>query len=300
MKVKRKSYEDYQLDNKSPEELEALAEKVDARLFGEQVDESVLDLVHISELEDQAQELIDNWGKMQGISSGIKSIDYNTRGFVGGELIILAGETSHGKTALGVNIAVNVARQGKPVLFITLEITPVQLTARVGKVAGTKDLINLPIFLQKKDELGWKDIDALMAVAKENGVELVVIDHLHYFTREVDKVAEDLGRITKEFKKNAIRHNIPIILISHVRKKEGSRKPEMSNDALRGSSLIAQDADIVMFVHKPLEDRIMVKTTKNRNRGYDFVNDTVTLEFKDGAVIRDLEEVFVDPFSGNK
>lgn len=300
MQLSRKSYEDYQLENKSPEELAELAEKIDTRLFGRAEDPDKLDLVHVAELEDEAKALIDNWGKMQGISSGIKSIDYNTRGLVGGELIIIAGETSHGKTALGVNIAVNVAKQNKPVLFVTLEITQAQLTARIGKITGIASLVELPVFMQKKDELNWHDIDALLEIAKENGVELVVIDHLHYFTREVDKVAEDLGRITKEFKKNAIRHNIPIILISHVRKKDGSTKPELSNDALRGSSLIAQDADIVMFVHKTADDRIIVKTTKNRNRGFDFANDTVELEFIDGAEIKDLAAVFEDPFEDNK
>lgn len=300
MRIKRKSYEDYQLENKSPEELAELSEKIDTRLFGAPQDADKLDLVHVAELEGEAKALVDNWGKMQGISSGIKSIDYNTRGLVGGELIIIAGETSHGKTALGVNLAVNVAKQGKPVLFVTLEITQAQLTARIIKASNSADLTKLPIFMQKKDELNWHDIDALLEIAKENGVELVVIDHLHYFTREVDKVSEDLGRITKEFKKNAIRHNIPIVLISHVRKKEGSKKPDLTNDALRGSSLIAQDADIVMFVHKMADDRVIVKTTKNRNRGFDYMNDTVELAFIDGAIIKDLDEVYEDPFGSEK
>jgi replicative DNA helicase len=283
-----------------PDKLKKIAETADTKLFGELQDPEKLDMVHVSELAEEAKVLIKNWGKMQGISSGLKAVDYNTRGFVGGELIILAGETSHGKTALGVNMAVNVAKQGKPVLFVSLEITQVQLTARIGKIVGEDALLNLPIFMQKKDELNWRDIDGIISVAKENGVELVIIDHLHYFTREVDKISEDLGRITKEFKKNANRHNIPIVLISHVRKKEGNKMPELSNDALRGSSLIAQDADIVLFVHKVADDRLIVKTTKNRNRGYDFENDTVNLEFIDGALIKDVTGVVNDPFTDNK
>lgn len=297
---RKKTYLEFQIEQKSPEELKELSEKIDNRLFGEQqADPTTVELVAVGELADEAQELVKNWGKMQGLSTGIRGVDHNLRGLVGGELIIIAGETSNGKTALGVNIATNVAKAGSPVLFVTLEITAVQLTARIAKIINDeKKLVQLPVLMQKQDELNWRDIDKLIKEAKENGVKLVIIDHLHYFTREVDRMAEDLGRITKEFKKNAIRHNIPIILISHVRKKDSLKKPELSNDALRGSSLIAQDADAVMFVHKVGPDKVMVKMTKNRNRGYDFDNDTVTLDFVDGAVIKDPK--FKDPFEEQK
>jgi replicative DNA helicase len=298
----RKGYLQYQLDQKTPEELKELSAEIDDRIFGEQVlDNTKTELIAVGELADEAKELVKNWGKMQGLSTGIKGVDYNMRGLVGGELIIIAGETSNGKTALGVNIAANVAMQGNPVLFVTLEITQAQLAARVAKLLPDDDaLLQLPLLMQKQDELDWRDIDELIAVAIEEGIKLVVIDHLHYFTREVDKLAEDLGRITKQFKKNAIRHKIPVVLISHVRKKEAIKTPELSNDALRGSSLIAQDADVVLFVHKVSDDRVIVKTTKNRNRGYNFENDTVELEFTEGAVLKDVKEVFDDPFGSEK
>lgn len=297
-----KSWLDYQLENKKPEELKEISKKIDDKLFGEAevVDEKLTDFYAVGELAEEAKELVKHWGKMQGLSSGIKAVDYNMRGLVGGELIIIAGETSNGKTALGVNIATNVAKAGHVTLFVTLEITPVQLTARVAKILpDEQSLVKLPLIMQKADELDWRDIDKVITAAKESGVKLVVIDHLHYFTREVDKVAEDLGRITKEFKKNAIRHNIPIILISHVRKKNTMKKQDLSNDALRGSSLIAQDADVVMFVQKIAPDEVIVKTTKNRNRGYDFDNDTVRLEFIEGAILRDIKRA-QDPFADEK
>lgn len=303
MSGKKKSWLDYQIEQKPEEELHELSAKIDNRLFGIQDDDpEKFSLISVRELADEAEELAKNWGKMQGISTGLISVDYNLRGLVGGELVVLAGETSHGKTTLAVNIAANVAKQRIPVLFITLENTQAQLTARVLKVLGDNKtaLYSLPFYMQKKDELNWRSIDELVARAKDDGIRLVVIDHLHYFTREIDNVAEDLGRITKELKKNAIRHNVPIVLISHVRKKDNSKKPEMSNDALRGSSFIAQDADVVMFVHKVSDTRVAVKTTKNRNRGFDFDNDTVYLKFTDGAVLTDTEEVSDDAFEDLK
>lgn len=221
---------------------------------------------------EEAQDRYDNWGKMQGLSTGFPSIDKQTLGLVGGELIIVAGQTSRGKTLLSMNIANNVAKTGKTVLFITLEMTHAELTSRYMFVNGGA---NSPQFgevaantlFQANDELDWKDIDGLIQNAKEElNVDLVIIDHLHYFTRELQNVAEDLGRITKEFKKNAIRYNIPIILISHVRKMQ--KDEQLSGESLRGSSLIAQDADIVLLVDRDPETNAMgVMIDKNRNRG---------------------------------
>lgn len=221
---------------------------------------------------DDAEDRYKNWGKMQGISTGFPSIDKQTLGLVGGELIIVAGQTSRGKTLLSMNIANNVAKTGKTVLFVTLEMTHAELTSRYMFVNGgsrSPDFAEVAsnTLFQANDELDWKDIDGLIQNAREElGVDLVIIDHLHYFTRELQNVAEDLGRITKEFKKNAIRYDIPIILISHVRKM--GKDEQLSGESLRGSSLIAQDADIVLLVDRDPETNAMgVMVDKNRNRG---------------------------------
>jgi len=120
---------------------------------------------------------------------------------------------------------------------------------------------------QENDELDWKDIDGLIQNAKEQlDVDLVVIDHLHYFARDLKNAAEELGQITMRFKKNAIRHKLPIILISHIKKL--GKDEDLSLDALRGSSLIGQDADIVLMVNRdPETNQMGVLIDKNRNRG---------------------------------
>lgn len=219
-----------------------------------------------------AKERFENWGKMYGLSTGFPSIDKLTLGLPGGELIIVAGETSRGKTLLSMNIANHVAKYGGRVLFVTLEMTHAELTSRYMFLNGGPDTDEFEVVaantvFQANDELDWKDVDGLIANAKEQlDVDLVVVDHLHYFTRELQNVSEDLGRITKEFKKNAIRHNIPIILISHVRKM--GQGEDLNENALRGSSLIGQDADIILFVARDPETNEMgVLITKNRNRG---------------------------------
>lgn len=242
-----------------------------------------IQFVLMADFTDTAVERQKNFGKMQGISSGYQSIDAMTKGLVGGELTIIAGKTSYGKTTLAMNIANHVALAGHSVLFVTMEMTHVELTSRYMHInGGYTDNYNTVAALtafQKNDELDWKHIDGLIERAvKELGVELVVIDHLHYFTRELQNVAEDLGRITKEIKKNAIRHNIPVMLISHVRKSQDGKQTTMED--LRGSSYIAQDADIVLMVGRDFDNgKLIVTIEKNRNRGFDYKNNSVDLDF---------------------
>jgi replicative DNA helicase len=199
------------------------------------------------------------------------NIDHQTLGLVGGEMTIIAGKTSMGKTSLAMNIANNVAKQGHTVLFVTLEMTHAELTSRFMFLNGGETdeyyKVSAHIFYQKNDELNWKDIDGLIENAKKQiGAELVVIDHLHYFSREIEHVTQDIGRIAKEVKKNAIRHEVPIILISHVRKVEKGK--DATSEDLKDSAAIAQDADIVQMVGRAKDNgNMLVKIEKNRNRG---------------------------------
>jgi replicative DNA helicase len=252
------------------------------------------DLVSLLEFGDAGNKMLQNWGKMQGISSGYPSVDRLTKGFVGGELTIVAGQTSYGKTALCLNIANNVALTGKTILFVSMEMSGAQINARYQKINGGMTdayfTVAANTVLQKKDELNWKSIDALIGNAKEEmGVELVVIDHLHYFTRELEHASEDIGRIVKEIKKNCLRHNIPVLLISHIRKTNGQ---EATLEDLRGSSFIGQDADIVLMVGRDKEDMdsLFVKIEKNRNRGYDFAHNIAELEISETVITEKQEE----------
>ncbi len=250
-----------------------------------ETDEPSVSFRAAAEFEEEARELVKNWGTYQGLQTGIRAIDCLTKGLVGGELIIVAGETSHGKTLTAINMATKLAEKGNSVLFVTLEMTWPQMTARIMKTTD-KDLGSLPIIFQDKDELNWKDVDRLIGDAVKEGVQCVFVDHLHYFSRELEKVSEDLGRITKEFKKNAIRHNVPIVLISHVRKKHAGQKTAASNDELRGSSYIAQDADIVLFVNRESETKTVITITKNRNRGFNPDHASSPVEIEEGARIK--------------
>lgn len=233
------------------------------------------------------------WNKFAGLSSGLPSLDAMTLGFQAGELTVIGGATSQGKTALALNVAAHVAREHH-VLFVTLEMTQVQVGTRLKRI----DPLHFPevgyhFFFQKEDELSWRHVDGLVERAVTMaGVELVVIDHLHYFSREIQNASEDLGNITKEFKKNAIRHNIPIILISHTRKAADSHTRKTGINDLRGSSYIAQDADVVLMVERSVEGgQIAVTLEKNRNReGNIKVGETKVFAFKETKITEIVKE----------
>jgi replicative DNA helicase len=221
---------------------------------------------------DAAEERFKHWNEMHGLSTGFPSIDTLTLGLAPAELIVIAGPTSRGKTLLAMNIAANVARQGGRVLFVTLEMTHEELTSRYMFAAGGRDTndfatIAANTIFQENEKLSWKDIDGLISNAKEKlNVDLVIIDHLHYFARGLKNAAEELGEVTMAFKDNAKKYKIPIILISHIRKLQ--KDEELSGESLRGSSLIAQDSDIVLLVNRdPETNQMGVMIDKNRNRG---------------------------------
>lgn len=251
-------------------------------------------LESMADFTDEAIEIAKNWGKFQGLSSGYPSLDRLTKGFVGGEVTVVAAKTSVGKTALAVNIANNMAQNDVPVLFVTLEMTKPQLTSRFIYLNGedTEEYYKAAslVSFQKTDELNWQSVDGLIGNFCEQFAEgFVVIDHLHYFTRELEKVSEDLGRLTKEFTKNAKRHNVPILLISHVRKASG----EITMEDLRGSSYIAQDTDVVLLCGRSEDGtKLGVKLAKNRNRGHDYTNDEIELRYDKTRIT----ELVNDPF----
>lgn len=250
-----------------------------------------LEFEMLADYHDEIEFRMKNWGKIMGLHTGNWVLDRMTMGLAPGELIIIGGATSNGKTVLSMNIAANVAKQGKSVLFVTLEMTHGEAGVRFRKILGEEqyDKCGATIFFQKNDELSWHSIDGLIRKAKEEAdCELVVIDHLHYFTREIQNIADELGNITKELKKNAIRHQLPIILISHTRKAPDSHTRKTGINDLRGSSYIAQDADIVLMVERNLKEfpnDIIVTLEKNRNRYGCKVGTSYHFEFRELKVI---------------
>ncbi len=232
--------------------------------------------VAIQDYIEEAKEIKQHAGQVQGLSTGFKGTDDMTLGMTAGELIIVSGPPSAGKTQLATHWAYYTAKLKHKVLFVTMEMTKPQMTERFMGAADT-DLSELDhgiIEYQKEDELASVDINYLVADAVKDGTELVVIDHLQYFSDDSDEnEARQLGRICKDFKMAAVRYKVPVILIVHITKLKDGKKPT-GND-LRGSSLIRQHADQLILVYrderpnasKDEANTVEVTNWKNRLRG---------------------------------
>lgn len=268
------------INDMKPSDREEIAEA----LLDAQIDE-----IPLKEIEGEPISLAEEWeeiekhdkefGKLVGLSTGYVVLDDMTMGLAPGELTIVAAPTSVGKTLLCLNIAANLAMKGHAVGFITLEMTRPEIGSRLMRIMGEQKGEISNIIVNKSDRMSWRSVETFLKKAIEYGdIEVLFIDHLHYFARSMDNQAEELGLITQEFKHLAIKYNIPIVLISHTRKTDnmGKERAATMND-LRGSSFIAQDADIVLMLNRVWQNDddsgtivdptgVRVSLEKNRNR----------------------------------
>lgn len=252
------------------------------------------EIEHIGDSVDAAVKRMQHGDQLVGVSSGYPSIDKLTKGFAPGELIIVMGHTSHGKSQLIQNISDKVANRGEAVLIISLEMTKAENTGRLIKLAGggetaVSHVMKLPIIYPKSNEVKASDIDRLVQTAVSENVKLVVIDHLHYFSRSIEHSTAEIGRLVNSFKQVAVKHDVPIILVSHIVKLPQKTAPGIEH--LRDSSFIGQDADIILSVWRNENEpqQMLVKILKNRNRGFDPARATTNLYIQDG--IRLLERI---------
>lgn len=234
------------------------------------------EVAYLVEFEEEAMEYIKNAHKYMGVSTGYSGIDERLGSLLPGELLTIGGDTGHGKSLLAMNIAQNVyAKEQKPVLMVNLELTRAQAVQRFYEMTPEHDYAG--IMIQRASAVSYRDIDVLMQRAKDEGACLVVIDHLHFFSRSADNEPRELSRITKHFKECAVQHNLPVILLSHVTPtrimaQDGTvkkvYKPSLHN--LKGSSSIEQDSDMVGFVFRnDGEAKLEFYLKKNRSRPLD-------------------------------
>lgn len=223
-----------------------------------------------------AKKIQEQTGQIQGLSTGFKGTDDLTLGMTGGELIIVSGPPSAGKTQLVTHWAYYNAKLNHKVLFVTLEMTKAQLTNRVMAASGT-DLSELgygSIEYQKEDDLTSIDIPFLVADAVKDKCELIVIDHLQFFADETkdDKWGAAAAAV-KDFKVAARANEVPIILIVHINKLRENKRPTVND--IQGSALIRGHADQILLVwrdERPGASKIEANTIevtnwKNRLRG---------------------------------
>ncbi|SHG28255.1 replicative DNA helicase [Flavobacterium johnsoniae] len=226
--------------------------------------------------------------KMVGIPTGYRRIDKYTAGYREQDLVIIAARPGMGKTAYVLKTAIENCKVGNAVGMISLEMSMMQLTARVVAIDtqfhmnqllkkgfdkpeyfitynGHQDRIkDYPFYA---DDSGKTDISDIVIQAKtwkrKYGIKLLVIDYLQLMTdrsikrnnreNEISSISRRLKRLAKEL-------DIPVIALSQLSRAvetRGSSKRPMLSD-LRESGAIEQDADIVQFLYRPAYYKIDV------------------------------------------
>ena len=270
----------YKPENRSPSELVDLAEQ---RIF--EIAErgtrnsSYLELNQtVKHLMDELDKRAQKGGGLTGISSGFRKLDELTTGFQKGELIIIAGRPSMGKTALALNIAEHTAlAENNPVAVFSLEMSAEQLAFRLisslGRVNQTslksgklkdKDwdridgailqMKEMPIYIDDTPSLTPVELRArARRIQREKGLSLIVIDYLQLMQVPGSKEnrATEISEISRNLKALARELSIPIIALSQLNRSVEQRvdKSPIISD-LRESGAIEQDADVIAFIYR--------------------------------------------------
>ena len=243
---------------------------------------------HISEVINFSMERIEKSQRSTGITgihSGFHKVDQFTMGWQPGNLIILGARPSVGKTAFALNLARNAAVEfNEPVAFFSLEMTSIELIDRLiatesgissEKLKGKLKLlpeewqvleqsvgriVKAPLYIDETPGITLTEFTAkAKRLVREKGVKIIFVDYLQLMHSGKPQVGgfskvQEVTDISNTLKTTAKELNIPIIALAQLNRNLMNRmgsngKPVLSD--LKDSGSIEQDADIVVFLHRP-------------------------------------------------
>lgn len=211
-----------------------------------------------------------------GVPSGFPALDSMTFGFQPSEFIIVGARPSIGKTAFAMSMAANIAiREKIPTAFFSLEMSEMQLTQRLLSleaklnseklrsanltVKELKKLTNVcgqiyesPLYMVEMPNMKLLDLRAMARqLCTQCNVKIIFIDYIglinseNYLTPRHEQIAE----ISRSLKGLARELGIPIVALSQLIRDAEEKRPVLSS--IRESGSLEQDADVVMFLHRP-------------------------------------------------
>ncbi|MGH9738343.1 MAG: replicative DNA helicase [Candidatus Acidiferrales bacterium] len=216
--------------------------------------------------------------RVTGLASGYTQLDNQTSGLQPSELIILAARPSMGKTALALNVAENVAlRSRQPVAVFSLEMSKESLlqrligsqaridshrfrTGQLGKedwqkiVSGLAVLGDAPLWIDDSAASTVLEMSAkARRLKKDKGLSLVVVDYLQLITAHgrFGNRTEEVSYISRALKGMAKELQVPVVVLSQLTRAPAREEREPQLADLRESGAIEQDADVVLFIHRP-------------------------------------------------
>lgn len=268
-------------DDANPDELIGSAER---ELF--EVSDKIVksDYVSIDQLLadafDRIDELHKNKGALRGLKTGFRDLDKKTAGFQKGDLVIIGARPAMGKTTFAQNLAYNIASiNRKGVLFFSLEMGSNEIIDRmISDVSGIDnwkmrtgnltdeefqkmgdamdEMDDLPIYIDDTSSMTIMELrNKARRAMHDHDIGIVIIDYLQLLqgsdrykgnrVQEVTEISRGLKILARELK-------IPVIALAQLsRSVTGRDDPRPVLSDLRESGSIEQDADLVMFLHRP-------------------------------------------------
>jgi replicative DNA helicase len=248
-------------------------------------------------------EIFKTKAEFTGIPSGFRDLDRLTSGFQPAELIIIGARPGMGKTAIALSIAANISfRQSRPAAFFSLEMSMRSLMLRLLSAETGIDSYKLrtgffksedfdsimsagelmhdaPLYIVDMPYMKMLDIQAMARMLKiQENVEIIFIDYIGLIASDDNQspryqIISDISRALKGLAREL---NIPIVVLSQLRREADKNKPGLAD--IRESGSIEQDADMVMFLVREREpgksseeqakesvQKIQLMIAKNRN-----------------------------------
>lgn len=286
----------------------------------------------------QIQEAGQREDHLSGVPSGYTKLDRITSGWQRSDLVIIAARPSMGKTAFVLSMARNMAGDHKRgVAVFSLEMSSLQLVNRLisaeteisserirnGKLNTTeweqlerkiKTLVDAPIYIDDTPAISIFELRAkCRRLKQQHNIDIIIIDYLQLMTTNIDTKGsreQEVSHISRSLKAIAKELNVPVIALSQLNRsvevRSGTKRPQLSD--LRESGAIEQDADLVLFIHRPekygfLEDEegnslrgvAEIIIAKHRNGALDDVRLRFKDEFAKFVELTDVEPFLMDP-----
>jgi replicative DNA helicase len=231
------------------------------------------------------EHLYDKKEAITGVPSGFGDLDALTTGFQPGDLVVIGGRPSMGKTALGLNIAQHVGLEMRePIAIFSLEMSKEQLALRMLCAEAMVDsnsvrkgfirkedwhkltsaagkLAEAPIFIDDSSSITVLEMRAKARRLKmeHGGLSLVIVDYLQLMRSRggFERREQEISEISRSLKGLAKELRVPVIALSQLNRgveQRHDRRPTLAD--LRESGAIEQDADVIIFLYR---DRVYNK-----------------------------------------
>ena len=273
-------------------DIEVVMQEAEGRLFELSQTNMKQDYTQIDPIVKRALEIMQlaaaNTGGLTGVPSGFTKLDDMTSGWQRSDLVILAGRPAMGKTSFALSVAKNIAVDNRiPTAFFSLEMSNVQLVNRL--ISNTCEIDSKKVMNGQLNDAEWARLDKNIRLldgaplylddtpglsifelrtkarrlVREKKVQIIMIDYLQLMNANGMRFGnrqEEVSTISRSLKSLAKELDVPIIALSQLnrsvekRDENDGKRPQLSD--LRESGAIEQDADMVIFVHRPEYYRI--------------------------------------------